>query len=41
VGLAVGVMIFLSCAVLLEWREWKRRKIELVGVLEQTPLPVV
>ena len=28
VGLAVGVMIFLSCAVLLEWREWMRRKNE-------------
>jgi hypothetical protein len=41
VGLAVVVMIFLSCAVLLEWREWMRRKRELVGVLEQTPPPVV
>jgi hypothetical protein len=35
VGLVLGMVILLSCAVLVEFRDWLRRKRELTGV--QTP----
>ena len=34
VGFALGVVFFVICAVLVEWREWVRRRAELGAELE-------
>lgn len=40
-GPALGVVLFLSCAVLVEWRAWVLRRRELAGAWQLETHPVV